>query len=110
MVRRVKWSSFGLAALTLALSVNVAQAQVNGTVVLKSGEKHTGRNISYRIDRREVVLAGGQRFGVDQVAYVDFGGNPDVSARRGQSGSGRPSRRLRAEGSAHRAQSRRLQR
>src|SRR5215204_6263615 len=77
MVRRVKWSTFGLAALTLALSVNVAQAQVNGTVVLKSGERHTGRNISYRIDRREVVLAGGQRFGVDQVAYVDFGGNPN---------------------------------
>ena len=24
-----------------------------------------------------MVLAGGQRFGVDQVAYVDFGGNPD---------------------------------
>ena len=79
MVRRVKWSSFGLAALTLAFSVNVAQAQqVNGTVVLKSGERHNGHNISYRIDRREVSLAGNQRFGADQVAYVDFGGNPDA--------------------------------
>jgi hypothetical protein len=79
MVRRVKWSSFGLAALTLAFSVNVAQAQqVNGTVVLKSGERHNGHNISYRIDRREVSLAGGQRFGADQVAYVDFGGNAEA--------------------------------
>jgi len=77
MVRTVKWSSFGLAALALAVSVNVAQAQVNGTVVLKSGERHSGHNISYRIDRREVSLAGSQRFGVDQVAYVDFGGNAD---------------------------------
>jgi hypothetical protein len=77
MVRTVKWSSFGLATLALALSVNVAQAQVNGTVVLKSGERHSGHNISYRIDRHEVTLAGSQRFGVDQVAYVDFGGNAE---------------------------------
>lgn len=76
MVRRVKWSAFGLAA-ALAFSVNAAQAQVNATVVLKSGERHSGRNISYRIDRREVTLAGGQRFGADQVAYVDYGGSPD---------------------------------
>ena len=79
MVRTVKWSSFGLAAVALAFSVNVAQAQVNGTVVLKSGERHNGHNISYRIDRREVSFAGNQaqRFGVDQVAFVDFGGNAE---------------------------------
>ena len=77
MVRRVKWSMLGLAATALALSVNAAQAQVNATVVLKSGERHSGRNISYRIDRREVTLAGGQRFGVDQVAFVDYGGSAE---------------------------------
>jgi hypothetical protein len=73
MVRRVRWSAIGLAA-ALAFSVNAAEAQVNATVVLKSGERHSGRNISYRIDRREVTMAGGQRFGADQVAYVDYGG------------------------------------
>jgi hypothetical protein len=77
MVRRVKWSILGLAATALAFSVNAAQAQVNATVVLKSGERHSGRNISYRIDRREVTLAGGQRFGVDQVAFVDYGGSAE---------------------------------
>jgi hypothetical protein len=77
MVRRVKWSTFGLAAAALAFSVNAAQAQINATVVLKSGERHSGRNVSYRIDRREVTLAGGQRFGADQVAYVDYGGDAD---------------------------------
>ena len=79
MVRTVKWSTFGLAAAALAFSVNAAQAQVNATVVLKSGERHAGHNISYRLDRREVSFAGNQlmRFGVDQVAYVDFGGNAE---------------------------------
>jgi hypothetical protein len=66
-------------AAALAFSVNAAQAQVNATVVLKSGERHAGHNISYRLDRREVSFAGNQlmRFGVDQVAYVDYGGNAE---------------------------------
>ena len=82
MVRKVKWSSLGLAALALAFSANMAQAQVNATVVMKSGERFSGHNVSYRIDRREVSFMSNQaqRFGVDQVAYVDFGGNAD-SAR-----------------------------
>jgi hypothetical protein len=50
-------------------------------VVLKSGERHTGRNIRYRFDRREVAVRTNQndepRVPVDQVAYVDFGGTPD---------------------------------
>ncbi len=79
MVRTVKWSTFGLATAALAFSVNAVQAQVNATVVLKSGERHAGHNISYRLDRREVSLASKQlmRFGVDQVAYVDYGGNAE---------------------------------
>ena len=79
MVRTVKWSTFGLVAAALALSVNAAQAQVNATVVLKSGERQSGHNVSYRIDRREVSFMGNQaqRFNVDQVAFVDYGGNAD---------------------------------
>jgi hypothetical protein len=79
MVRKVKWSSLGLAALALAFSATLAQAQVNATVVMKSGERFSGHNVSYRIDRREVSFMSNQaqRFGVDQVAYVDFGGNAD---------------------------------
>jgi hypothetical protein len=82
MVRKVKWSSLGLAALAVAFSATTALAQVNATVVMKSGERFSGHNISYRIDRREVSFMSNQaqRFGVDQVAYVDFGGNAD-SAR-----------------------------
>jgi hypothetical protein len=77
MVRTVKWSTFGLAAAALAFSVNAAQAQVNATVVLKSGERQSGHNVSYRIDRREVSFMGNQaqRFNVDQVAYVEYGGD-----------------------------------
>ena len=79
MVRTVKWSTFGLVAAALAFSVNAAQAQVNATVVLKSGERQSGHNVSYRIDRREVSFMGNQaqRFNVDQVAFVDYGGNAD---------------------------------
>ena len=82
MVRKVKWSSLGLAALAVAFSAATALAQVNATVVMKSGERFSGHNISYRIDHREVSFMSNQaqRFGVDQVAYVDFGGNAD-SAR-----------------------------
>ena len=83
----MKWSTFGLVAAALALSVNAAQAQVNATVVLKSGERQTGHNVSYRIDRREVSFMGNQaqRFNVDQVAYVDYGG--DAEWRAGSNGN-----------------------
>jgi hypothetical protein len=58
-----------------------AAAQVNTTVVLKSGQRHTGANLAYRVDGRQVVVRTSQaeepRIPVDQVAYVDFGGTPD---------------------------------
>jgi len=80
MVGKLRWPALGLAC-ALALSVNVAEAQVTGTVVLKSGERHTGRNIGYRMDRREVAVRTSQheepRVNVDQVAYIDFGGAPE---------------------------------
>ena len=112
MVRTVKWSTFGLAAAALAFSVNAAQAQVNATVVLKSGERQSGRNISYRIDRREVSFMGNQaqRFNVDQVAYVDFGGNADGVRVEGNQEAVVLRDGTVLRGSAHRAQSRRLQR
>ena len=79
MVRKLRWPALGL-GFVLALGVNVAEAQVTGTVVLKSGERHTGRNIGYRLDRREVAVRTSQneepRMNVDQVAYIDFGGAP----------------------------------
>jgi hypothetical protein len=78
-MRKLKWPALGL-GFVLALSVNVAEAQVNATVVLKDGEKHTGRNVGYRADRREVSVRTSQdqepRVNVDQVAYIDFGGAP----------------------------------
>ena len=80
MVRTVKWSSFGLGALALALTVNVVQAQVNATVVMKSGERHSGRDIRYRLDRPDVTFTTSQpqRFGAGQVAFIDYGGGADV--------------------------------
>lgn len=63
-------------------AVGVA-AQVNGTVVLKSGERHAGAQIFYRMDKREVSVRTGAntepRVNVNEVAYVDFGGAPDAA-------------------------------
>jgi hypothetical protein len=70
----------GLAAL-LALAASSAQAQVTATAVLKSGQRHTGTNLAYRVDGREVIVRTSQaeepRVPVGQVAYIDFGGTPD---------------------------------
>jgi hypothetical protein len=65
------------------VAVPSAEAQVTATAVLKSGQRHTGKNLSYRIDLKQVILreslAEEPRIPVDQVAYVDFGGTPDPS-------------------------------
>jgi hypothetical protein len=72
----------GLAVVT-GWAVSPAAQTVTGTVVLKSGERHTGTDIDYRVDRRQVSVRTGQhtqpRVDVGQVAYVDFGGAPDVN-------------------------------
>jgi hypothetical protein len=69
------------AAFTFAAAL--AQAQVTTTMVLKSGERHTGTNLGYRLDEREVAVRTSQsqepRVPVSQVAYVDFGGTADPS-------------------------------
>ncbi len=82
MLRKLSWPAVvGLTVVTLWSGP--AQAQpVTGTVVLKSGERHTGRDIDYRNDRRLVSVRTGQdtqpRVDVGQVAYIDFGGAPEV--------------------------------
>jgi hypothetical protein len=74
----------GLAlAAALTFAATLIQAQVTTTVVLKSGEKHTGTNLGYRLDEREVAVRTSQsqepRVPVGQVAYIDFGGTADPS-------------------------------
>ena len=74
-----------VAGLAAAIFVGpaVAEAQVTATAVLKNGQRHTGSNLAYRVDNREVVVRTSQaeepRVPVDQVAYIDFGGTPDPS-------------------------------
>jgi hypothetical protein len=74
----------GAAALaTLVVFVSSASAQVTATLVTKSGQRHTGHNLGYRIDEREVAVRTSQheepRVPIDQVAYVDFGGTADTN-------------------------------
>lgn len=74
-------TGLAMAAALTAVST-MAEAQVTSTVVLKSGERHSGLNLSYRIDRRQVSVRENQQsepsFPVDQVAFVDFSGQPSV--------------------------------
>jgi hypothetical protein len=70
-------------AMAFALVGAIAEAQVTTTVVLKSGERHSGSNLAYRVDGRQVIVRTSQaeepRIPVDQVAYIDFGGTADPS-------------------------------
>ena len=72
--------ALGLAAVFAVAGSNVG-AQVTTSVVLKNGQKHTGSNLAYRVDNRQVVVrtspAEEPRIPVDQVAYIDFGGTAD---------------------------------
>lgn len=65
----------------LALAGSIVGAQVTATAVLKNGDKHTGSNLAYRVDGRQVIVRTSQaeepRIPVDQVAYIDFGGTAD---------------------------------
>jgi hypothetical protein len=57
------------------VSASLAEAQVTATVVLKSGERHSGVNLNYRLDRGRVVVreSGNEpSFSEDQVAFVEF--------------------------------------
>lgn len=72
MFRIARWST--AAALALTLAAPALYAQHNMTVVLKSGDRHASQNIAFRVDKGSV---GTWRVG--DVAYVDFGGTPDVA-------------------------------
>lgn len=65
-----------------AMAVPVG-AQVTATLVLKNGQRHTGTNLGYRMDRPEIAVRTSlneePRVPLDQVAYVDFGGTADTS-------------------------------
>jgi hypothetical protein len=72
----------GLAlAAAFTFAATVTQAQQTATMVLKSGDRHTGTNLGYRLDQREVAVRTSPsqepRVPVDQVAYVDYGGTSD---------------------------------
>jgi hypothetical protein len=70
-------------ALAIGIAAAPAEAQVTATLVLKNGQRHTGQNLRYRLDRPEVAVRTSlneePRVPVDQVAYVDFGGSPDAN-------------------------------
>jgi hypothetical protein len=74
-----------LAASAIALGVMAASvsAQVTATLVLKNGQRHTGTNLGYRVDRPEIAVRTSlheePRVPLDQVAYVDFGGTADTN-------------------------------
>jgi hypothetical protein len=73
--------TLGLTAILVAATASLTGAQLNTTVVLKNGQRHSGSNLAYRVDNRQVVVRTSQaeepRIPVDQVAYVDFGGTSD---------------------------------
>ena len=81
MRRRTRVPLLLSCAALLAAGASSAEAQVTATAVLKSGQRHTGTNLAYRIDGRQVFVRTSQteepRIPVDQVAYIDFGGTPD---------------------------------
>jgi hypothetical protein len=70
-------------ALALGLSLSLI-AQPSATVVLKSGEQRPAQNIGFFDGNDLIVRTSFQeepRFPVGQVAYIDFGGGPDVDVR-----------------------------
>jgi hypothetical protein len=74
-----------LGFVALAGLATPAAADVTLTVVTKGGQRHSGHNLWYRVDRREVVVRTSQaeepRIPVDQVAFIDFGGTAEVDPR-----------------------------
>jgi hypothetical protein len=83
MLARLKFLAVVGAALAIGLTAVPVDAQVQATVVTKSGERHTGTGLGYRIDGREVALrvsfSEAPRIPVDQVAYVEFGGGGNAN-------------------------------
>ena len=82
MTRMLRWTAIPAIALTFIMPAAVAGQPVKATVVLKSGERHTGQHLQYRYDWGELSLRKSLhdqlRVSPDQIAFVDFGGTPDV--------------------------------
>lgn len=72
-----------LAVISLAAAPSAEPQGVQATVVMKSGERHSGSNPRHRPDKGEFALrkSMAEEFRVpgDTVAYIDFGGTPDVN-------------------------------
>jgi len=83
MFRNWQKALLAAGALAVAVTAGPAEAQTTATLVLKNGQRHTGQNLGYRLDRPEVAVRTSQneepRVPLDQVAYVDFGGTSDVN-------------------------------
>jgi hypothetical protein len=60
-----------------------AGAQVHATVVTTDGERHTGNNVRFRVDRTYLAIRTSfeedRRIDAPRLVYVDFGGTPDVN-------------------------------
>jgi hypothetical protein len=73
MFRRYKWVGVLGLALTLAISAVPADAQVNATLVLKSGERTTGQLLDHGGVGFTIRVSGeDRRIPTDQVAVVEF--------------------------------------
>ena len=85
MVRSRVLLAGALGMAVLAILAVPCFADVTLTVVTKGGQRHTGHNLWYRVDRHEVIVRTSQaeepRIPADQVAYIDFGGTAEVDPR-----------------------------
>jgi len=83
MSKKLRWIVVAAIASILTMPAAAVGQPVTVTVVMKSGERHTGQHLQYTRDGRELSLrkslADQLRVGPDEVAYVDFGGTPDVT-------------------------------
>lgn len=85
MLRFAQWAAAPAIAVAFMATAPAAEPQggAQATVVMKSGERHTGTNPRHRPDKGEFALRKSlaEEFRVpgDTVAYIDFGGAPDVN-------------------------------
>lgn len=87
MLSFVRWAAAPAIAVMFLSSAPAAELQggAQATVVMKNGERHSGTNPRHRPDKGEFALRKSlaEEFRVpgNTVAYVDFGGAPDVNPR-----------------------------
>lgn len=85
MLRFAQWAAAPAIAVAFLATAPTAEPQggAQATVVMKSGERHTGTNPRHRPDKGEFALRKSlaEEFRVpgNTVAYIDFGGAPDTN-------------------------------